>query len=279
MTARTESGNLDPNSQTVRIRPSVRIRPHPFCWARHRQVSQFKSEQCPIKPATSVIQVSLVHIWSALRMQRAKRRSSGAKLIKEWPPTKTGTARLLFQEVITQTLLRSFNSLAALPCLNNASEAMGIFEKILTEYSKLYTQSKSKVSTSENGASTASHTLLEIKAILVATRLLEKRCALILDEPDWGLSREASIALVFAIIQVAHELEIPVILISPTPWWHSIAKSIIHIEKSPVVTNNKSGERFFRIRLRRNGKPQPWAGRQNYYYCWPFLFPPSPDTQ
>jgi len=170
---------------------------------------------------------------------------------------KTGTARLLFQDVITQTLLRSFNSLAALPCLNNASEAMGIFEKILTEYSKLYKQSKSKVSTSENGASTASHTLLEIKAILVATRLLEKRCALILDEPDWGLSREASIALVFAIIQVAHDLEIPVILISHKPWWHSIAKSIIHIEKSPVVTNNKSGERFFRIRLRRNGKPQP----------------------
>jgi len=168
---------------------------------------------------------------------------------------KTRTARLLFQDVITQTLLRSFNSLAALPCLNNASEAMGIFDKILTEYARLFKKSKSRKSTCGTGENTGSHTLLEIKAILVATRLLEKQCALILDEPDWGLTREASIALVFAIIQVAHDLEVPVILISHKPWWHSIAKSIIHIEKSPIITDNKSGERFFQIRLRQNGKP------------------------
>jgi len=169
----------------------------------------------------------------------------------------TGPARLLFQDVITQTLLRSFNSLAALSCLNNASEAMCIFEKILAEYSKLYKKANLKESTFGDGENTGSHTLLEIKAILVATRLLEKRYALILDEPDWGLTREASIALVFAIIQVAHDLGVPVILISHKPWWRSIAKSIIHIEKSPVITNNKNGDRFFQIRLRRNGKPQP----------------------
>ena len=74
--------------------------------------------------------------------------------------------------------------------------------------------------------------MLEIKALLVAVRLCGRPGALILDEPDWGLSRDSAIAFVLAAIQVAHEFGIPVLLISHKPWWLKLANSSIHVQRT-----------------------------------------------
>ena len=40
------------------------------------------------------------------------------------------------------------------------------------------------------------------------------------------------VAFVFAIVDVSHELGTPVLLISHKPWWHKLAKSIIHVSRT-----------------------------------------------
>jgi Fe-S cluster assembly ATPase SufC len=88
--------------------------------------------------------------------------------------------------------------------------------------------------------------LLEIKLLLVAIRLAEPRTALILDEPDWGLSRVQAIAFVSAVVHVAHARGLPVILISHKPWWQTMARSVRAFHKEVLPPG---GESLFRIRI------------------------------
>jgi ABC-type branched-subunit amino acid transport system ATPase component len=90
--------------------------------------------------------------------------------------------------------------------------------------------------------------LLEIKALLVAVRLCGRPSALILDEPDWGLSRDSAIALVLAIIKVAHEVSTPILLISHKPWWLNLAKSTINVQRT-AKKMHKDQNYSFRIQL------------------------------
>jgi ABC-type branched-subunit amino acid transport system ATPase component len=91
--------------------------------------------------------------------------------------------------------------------------------------------------------------LLEVKAMLVAVRLCGRPGAIILDEPDWGLTRTAAVALVAAIVKVAHSCGIPILLISHKPWWRPIAKSVIRVDRTPKILNGAGGSAF-EIRLR-----------------------------
>ena len=84
--------------------------------------------------------------------------------------------------------------------------------------------------------------------MLAAVRIADRPVALILDEPDWGLSRPASVAFVLAVIRVAHADGIPVILISHKPWWQRLACSTLKVEKTlPGPEDGK--ECKFRIKL------------------------------
>ncbi len=150
----------------------------------------------------------------------------------------TGRARLLFQDVITQTLLRSFNGIVASVKANRR----GRTEKV---YEKLYRACETQSGESGDGSAARPRTLLEIKLILIAVRLAERPPALILDEPDWGLSRPDAISLVTAAIRTAHGLDVPVILISHKPWWQSIVGSILNVKKVPL----NEGDGPFEIRL------------------------------
>jgi energy-coupling factor transporter ATP-binding protein EcfA2 len=161
--------------------------------------------------------------------------------------SKSGPARLLFQDVITQTLLRSFDAIAASPFRMDEERPMELYEKILKEY--LFYLDNSVTKLPEIGsADTSFRTLLEIKLILVAVRLCGQPCAIILDEPDWGLNRTSAIAFVSAIIEVAHSLGTPVFLISHKPWWQSIANSTILVRRSPKVIDREKNY-FFQIEL------------------------------
>jgi energy-coupling factor transporter ATP-binding protein EcfA2 len=161
---------------------------------------------------------------------------------------KSGPPRLLFQDVITQTLLRSFESLAASTKYARGLEPREICRRLLAEYrtalGDAHTQGHGDTETAADGFPS----LLEVKAMLVAIRLCGQPGAIILDEPDWGLPRAAAIALVVAIIKVAHSSGIPVILISHKPWWRPLARSVIRVDRSSK-TFNGTGSSAFEIRL------------------------------
>jgi hypothetical protein len=86
--------------------------------------------------------------------------------------------------------------------------------------------------------------LLEIKLILSAVRLCGRPYGLILDEPDWGLTRATALALVAALIRVAHSLEVPIVLISHKPWWQPLARSALRVAKAVDHQALDSGQRF-----------------------------------
>ena len=81
-------------------------------------------------------------------------------------------------------------------------------------------------------------TIVEIKFLLVAVRIIDNPTALILDEPGWGLTKDNSIAFVTSIISVAHTNLIPVIIISHKKWYDNISKSELFIKKQNVVNNS-----------------------------------------
>lgn len=166
---------------------------------------------------------------------------------------KTGPARLLFQDVITQTLLRSFDAIAAPTDWSGETNSHDLYGKILNKYLAYQNGSTTTSAGVEIDSKTEFRSLLEIKAILVAVRLCGQPCALILDEPDWGLNRESAIAFVFAIVDVSHELGIPVLLISHKPWWHKLAKSIIHVSRT-AKEMNEDRNYSFQIKLTLNGE-------------------------
>ena len=158
---------------------------------------------------------------------------------------KSGPPRLLFQDVITQTLLRSFESLAGSALFANGLGPDEICGKLLNEFRAAGGEEDIPETVTPMARF---HSLLEVKAMLVAVRLCGQPGALILDEPDWGLTRASAVALVAAIVKVAHSYGIPVLLISHKPWWRPIAKSVIRVDRTPKSTNS-TGTSAFEVRL------------------------------
>jgi ABC-type Mn2+/Zn2+ transport system ATPase subunit len=159
-----------------------------------------------------------------------------------------GPARLLFQDVITQTLLRSFEGIAASASDMYGKAPLELYDRLIREYFANLQRIDEESAGRAFPAKGEFRSLLEIKALLVAVRLSGRPSGLILDEPDWGLNRDSAIALVLAVIRVAHEIGTPVFLISHKPWWLKISKSTIRVrrtEKHPHKDQNYS----FRILL------------------------------
>jgi ABC-type uncharacterized transport system YnjBCD ATPase subunit len=143
-----------------------------------------------------------------------------------------GSARLLFQDVITQTLLRSFNALARV----DDPACAALYHRIAGR---------------DAGAPRAMPaSLLEVKAMLVARRLVTRPGALILDEPDWGLTRTAAIDFVLSVIDAAHDLAVPVLLISHKPWWQPLARSRVRVSRTKKSSGAASAVSF-KITLQR----------------------------
>ena len=151
-----------------------------------------------------------------------------------------GNARLLFQDVMTQTLLRSFESLAVSPQCPDGQNVFKCYDQIVAKFTSAWHKVNLPPPETPQRDSKDAHSLLEIKIMLAAVRLNARPSALILDEPDWGLTRAVAIALVSAIIHVAHHQDVPVILISHKPWWCTIAQSRIRIGKTDVCDNSFS---------------------------------------
>jgi len=136
-----------------------------------------------------------------------------------------GPAGLLFQDVVTQTLMRTVPVMARTARHTAGPPAQAIYDDILARQQQWISE--------ENIASTAADhdSLLAVKAMLIAMHLSSLPSALILDEPDWGLSRSAAVAFVAAVVEKAHGLGIPVIIISHKPWWRSMAADVLEVTK------------------------------------------------
>jgi ABC-type transport system involved in cytochrome c biogenesis ATPase subunit len=165
-------------------------------------------------------------------------------------PMGGGKGALLFQDVLTQALLRSFSTLIRGGPGMSRPAIVSIYEKIREAYAAACSGIPTDCPGGINAPEAARHNLRDIKAALVAVRLAKAPAALILDEPDWGLSRQSAIAFVSAVLSVAHAQGTPVILISHKPWWQTIACSGISISRSPTVDPVAQDGLVFTISLR-----------------------------
>ncbi len=166
---------------------------------------------------------------------------------------KQGTARLLFQDVATQTMLRSFSALCA-SGPGDERAVLDLYQGIRKAFEGAYggrAEPGPRIRPADNGEDPP---LLEIKAILAAARLAQGPPALILDEPDWGLTREAAVAFVSAVIETAHREGVPILLISHKPWWVSVARSKLLVSRSPKRVEGKRAQAIFSIRLETEGE-------------------------
>ena len=151
-----------------------------------------------------------------------------------------GRARLLFQDVLTQTLLRSNPTIAR--SHGTSEDSWCLYRAISRRISHIGRE----MGLSFNGDHhIAGQQLLKVKIMIVAVRLCTLPTVLVLDEPDWGLTRPVAIALVLAVIQEAHAMGVALILISHKPWWDPIARSMVIVRKRPADTANSSNLRFY----------------------------------
>lgn len=149
-----------------------------------------------------------------------------------------GRVRLLFQDVITQTFLRRSAALTATLSPQTRQQAFALEAQLENAY-ELYRGGVPQADpiTAQDGPDNIDggpQSLLGIKLALVAVRMVGDPGALILDEPDWGLSRPDAVAFVAAVIQVAHRLNVPVVLISHKNWWATMAASRVAVRKQTI---------------------------------------------
>lgn len=77
------------------------------------------------------------------------------------------------------------------------------------------------------GSRAQPNSLLQAKLALVAARLTAQTNLLVLDEPSYGLSRVAATAFVEAVAALCAELQIGLLIVSHTEWFHPQARSFL----------------------------------------------------
>ena len=154
--------------------------------------------------------------------------------------------RLLFQDVLNQTLMRSVRQLT--PRHANGAVAAA-YDDILKSFQRLNPTGMRRLRPfAELHHRHNPPSLLEMKVLLTALRLVDNRVALILDEPDWGLNRDDAVAYVSAVIDAAHARAIPLILISHKPWWRPMVRTVRYVRKERLSASGSKGC-LFRIRI------------------------------
>jgi len=163
--------------------------------------------------------------------------------------------RLLFQDVLSQTMLRSFGALSHKPPKGHSDQIYSCYCELQRHYANARKQAPPHQSVPIGDWSDNQHSLVDIKTILVAARLAGKPSALILDEPDWGMSRSSAVAFVSAVIATAHRQQTAVMLISHKPWWYTIAGSLLRVTRSSVAGDQTSASPVFTIGLELETNP------------------------
>ena len=146
-------------------------------------------------------------------------------------------------------MLRSFPALSGAMTGKQGKSTRKCYRDIQQHYAAALKQSPANAIPLINDVENDRHSLLDTKAILVAARLSARPAALILDEPDWGMSRPSAIAFVSAVVSTAHHQKTPVLLISHKPWWRSVVHSCIRVSRSMAKDDNRPAAPVFTITL------------------------------
>ena len=160
-------------------------------------------------------------------------------------------ARLLFQDVLNQTLMRTMRQLTPRQKGHGLAEAYDAIAAGVRQ--RRPAGGPALIPFADRRRDPMPLSLLEVKVLLSAVRLAETGSALILDEPDWGLSRREALAFVGAVVAAAHARSAPVILISHKPWWRPLAGSVRHVCKETAPPGG-AGKCLFQIRVRNDGR-------------------------
>lgn len=151
--------------------------------------------------------------------------------------------RLLLQDVVAQSLLRPWSIIRQ----KAPKRSEALFEKLHNQFYAIsqHTPALTPESTANSPTETS---LLDLKLMLVAPRLAHSPAAIILDEPDWGFSRQTAIAFVATVVKTAHASGVAVILISHQPWWQQVAPSTLNVEK--IIPPRSAENPLFRIHVK-----------------------------
>ncbi len=159
---------------------------------------------------------------------------------------KNNDVRLLFQDVVAQSLLRPWTVIRQ----KAPTHADALFKKLHNQFNHFLQEAQNTQKSEQQSAADnpAGASLLDLKLMLVAARLAHGPAAIILDEPDWGFSRQTAIAFVAAVVKTAHARGVAVLLISHKPWWRQAAPSTLRVEKKILPLSEENP--LFRIQLK-----------------------------
>ncbi len=165
----------------------------------------------------------------------------GRGLLRIEPATAAQRPRMIFQDVVAQMLSRTVAELV--------DEAHDHVHAAYHDLAAGYRETDDGTVALSMAMLPETPSLLEIKLVLAAKRLSPQTALLILDEPDWGLSRQAAAAFVLAVVGVAHRRGIPVLVISHKPWWRPLARSCMTIAKTMAGTEIPDNRDGFSVTL------------------------------
>jgi len=151
-----------------------------------------------------------------------------------------GGARLMFQDIIMQSLLRPFDILAKFDTCESNKEIKAIYNTLIDKFRTTFDE-KGEIVPYIGRRNSNEKTLLEYKFMITAIRICSKPTGLILDEPSWGLTKRVTVAFVEAIINISHSNKIPVFIISHKEWWDLKDFSHILLKKNSI---NKNGIKY-----------------------------------
>ncbi|WP_316159362.1 hypothetical protein [Bradyrhizobium sp. SZCCHNRI3042] len=133
----------------------------------------------------------------------------------------TERVRLIFQDVSNQALL----SAASLDwSLRNNTLARSIRDRLARDISR-----------TASAALLDAPSLLGTKIDLIALRLAERPAGVVLDEPDWGLTKVQAIALIDAVTKECDQDDIPLLLVSHRPWFDRRIRSRLLVLRNAVT--------------------------------------------
>ncbi|MDJ0667849.1 MAG: hypothetical protein QNJ61_11240 [Desulfobacterales bacterium] len=167
-----------------------------------------------------------------------------------------GGVRLLLQDLVNQTMMRTFRQIAAGRDARAGLVIHGCYNAIRDDMLASHVLKRDEVRSFEdrwNSRQPAS--LLELKILLAAVRLAGRPAALVLDEPDWGLRQACAMVMVSGIIQVAHRHGVAVMIISHKPWWQNRVASFLQIRKTSPTAGAATTD-LFRIQMQRTSAPR-----------------------
>jgi energy-coupling factor transporter ATP-binding protein EcfA2 len=132
--------------------------------------------------------------------------------------------RLIFQDVSNQALLTSASLQWMMHRDPLAQRLASRLSSSISQYLKIPNESRN----------IREHSLLQTKLNMIALRIAQSPAGIILDEPDWGLSRPEALALLQAVTFMCAQEEIALLIISHRKWFDASFRSRLRVRRTEL---------------------------------------------